>query len=375
MSDRDCSFASQAKTQSETLSTPGASSHERSISPGDSQSQEDITLPDAFPVTAACSSHPDPPDNPNINTNQDPTLDEAINLNHVELLTHWLISKDMFSISIKDYPQDVSTAVKIGLDAPYLLHQMFAFSARHLAFLHPERSASYLHQAVSHQTRALSLFNSTWTEVDRSNCVATLLFSSILGHHLLADMLAQREPGGLDTFLTHYTQCVETNRGIYTLAKASWPLLMDSELEPVMRLSSGFTSREPRGKHCQRVGELVDGSHDLEEQDKEACRQLIKYLQIGFDAMLSVEKEELAYRYQMIYSWTMLVPPEFARLVTDKQPEALVLLAYYALLLHHGRNMWQVGDAGAYILGLIVDYLGPEWDHWLEYPRERVMPS
>lgn len=372
MSDRDCSFASQA--QSETLSTPGTSSHERSISPRDSQSQGDITLPDASPLTDACLSNPDSPDDPSINP-YDPTLDEAINLNHMELLTHWIINKDMFSLDISDYPQDLSAAVKIGLGAPYLLHQMLAFSARHLAFLHPERSTSYLHQADSHQTRAVSLFNNTWTEVDESNCVATLLFSSVLGHHLLADMLAKREPGGLDAFITHYTQCVETNRGIYTLAKAAWPLLMESELEPVMRLSSGFTSRQPRGNHCQRIRELVESSHELEENDKEACRRAIQYLQIGFDAMLAVEEEEQAYRYQMIYSWTMLVPPEFARLVTAKRPEVLVLLAYYALLLHCGRNMWQVGDAGAYILGLIVDYLGPEWNHWLEYPRKGVIQS
>jgi hypothetical protein len=41
-------------------------------------------------------------------------------------------------------------------------------------------------------------------------------------------------------------------------------------------------------------------------------------------------------------------------------------------LLHYGRNMWQVGDAGLYILGIIEGYLGPKWDYWLEYPRERV---
>ncbi|KPM46407.1 hypothetical protein AK830_g109 [Neonectria ditissima] len=372
MSDRDCSFASQAN--SETLSTPGTSSHERSISPGDSQSQSGLTLPGASPSTAACLSNPDSPDDPSI-TSQDPTLDEAINLNHMELLTHWIVSKDMFSLDISEYPQDLSAAVKIGLEAPYLLHEMLAFSARHLAFLHPERSASYLHQAVSHQTRAVSLFNSTWTKVDKSNCVATLLFSSILGHHLLADMLAKREPGGLDVFITHYTQCVETNRGIYTLAKAAWPLLMESELESVMRLSSGFTSRQPRGNHCQKIEELIANSNKLDESEKEMCRRPAHYLQIGFDAMLAVEEEEQAYRYQMIYSWTMLVPPEFARLVSTKRPEALVLLAYYALLLHYGRSMWQVGDAGAYILGLIGDYLGPEWDHWLEYPRKGLIQS
>jgi hypothetical protein len=276
---------------------------------------------------------------------------------------------------ISAYPSGFSLALKTGLSSPYLLHQLLAFSARHLAFLHPERSTSYLHQAFTLQTRAISLFNAAWTEeVNQSNCVAILLFSSILGHHLLADTLAKRDPGGLDAFMARYVQCVGMHRGIHTIAKTAWPLLMESELEPILSWSSGFTSRPPRGSHCQQLRELVDGSEGLREQDKEACRLAIQYLQVGFDAALAVEGEEelKANRHQMIFSWTMLAPPEFTGLLAAKRPEVLVLLAYYALLLHYGRKMWQVGDAGAYILGIIVDYLGPEWGHWLEYPRATV---
>lgn len=48
------------------------------------------------------------------------------------------------------------------------------------------------------------------------------------------------------------------------------------------------------------------------------------------------------------------------------------MFSYYALLLHHGRDMWQVKDAGAYILGMLSDYLGPESYEWVEYPMQMV---
>ncbi|KAF2817549.1 putative C6 finger domain protein [Mytilinidion resinicola] len=337
MSERDCSYPSQAPP--EKLSPSDSSSQEQSISPGDNHSQG---------------------------------LDEAINLNHMELLVHVASDKSMFNLghSPNDYPSDLFIALKKGLKAPYLMYMLLAFSARHLAFLHPQQSAFYLHQAMTLQTRAVSLFNAAWTGVDQSNCVAVLGFSSILGHHLLADTLAKRDPGGLEGFISHYTQCVEMHRGIHTIATNAWPLLMATELQPILSLSADFTSRAPRGNHCQRIRELVDTANGLGEEDKEACRLAIQYLQVGFDAVLA--EEEQSNRYQMIFSWTMLVPPEFTRLLAAKRPEVLVLLAYYSLLLHYGRNLWQVGDAGAYILGIIVDYLGPEWDHWLEYPRERI---
>jgi hypothetical protein len=274
-------------------------------------------------------------------------------------------------ISVGDYSSNMSVAFKIGLKSPCLLHQLLALSARHLAYLHPECSASYLHQAVTLQTRAVSLFNATWTDVDQSSCVDVLFFSAILGHHLLADTLAKRDQGGIEAFITHYIQCIEMHRGIYTIALTAWPLLQESDLGPILSHTAEFTSRPPRGSHCQQIRQLVDGADGLGEKDKEACRVAINYLQVGFDSV-AAEEEKHGIRHQMIYSWTLLAPPEFTSLLAVKRPEVLILLSYYAVLLHYGRNMWQVGDTGEYILGIIVDYLGPEWDPWFEYPRQMV---
>ena len=108
------------------------------------------------------------------------------------------------------------------------------------------------------------------------------------------------------------------------------------------------------------------------EEDKESCRLAIKYLQVGFDAALAEEEEEQSNRYEMIFSWATLAPAKFTGLLAAKRPEALVVLGYYSLLLHYGRKTWQVGNAGAYILGIISNYLGRDWDHWLDYPQKMV---
>ena len=374
MSGRNCSFASQIPLES--ASTSDTSSYDRSISPGDSHSQSDSIQSDTTPLTDASRPNATSPLYQCADNHQDPTLDGSIDLNHMELLIHLILDKTLFelggSAGNRSYMFNLAVALNTGLESPYLLHQLLAFSARHLAFLHPEYSASYLHQAVALQTRAVSLFNATRPEVNRSNCVAILLFSSMLGHHLLADTLAKRDPGGLEAFMTHYIQCREMHMGIRAIALSAWPSLMETELEPVLSWSSGFTNRQPKGNHCQRIMEMVDGADGLGEEEKEACRIAVRHLQVGFDAVLAEdqEQEKQGNKFQMIVSWSMLSPPEFTGLLAVKRPEVLVLLGWYALLLHYGRRMWQVGDAGRYILSIIGDYLGPEWDHWLEYPRD-----
>lgn len=361
MSGRVCSYASQSEG-------PGISdvfSHSSTRHPDNTWSQDSVTVPDLTTLTAAPLSCVD---------DQDATFEEAINFNHMELIIHLTTNKEMFNLGdIDSSPSSFSLALQTGLESPYLLYQLLAFSARHLAFLHPNRFESYLHQAISLQTRAVSLFNASEIKLSQSSSVSILLFSTILGHHLLADTLAKRDSHELEAFIAHYTQCVEMHRGIYTIATTAWPLLMESELKRILQRSSEFTSRAPRGNHCQRIRELVENTDGLREEDKAACRLAIRYLQIGFDAVLAAgEEQEPDIQYQMLFLWTVLVPREFTSLLAAFLPEPLVVLAYYALLLHYGKNMWQVGDAGVYILHMILEYLGPEWGYWLEYPSEKI---
>ncbi|KAG5803757.1 hypothetical protein H9Q74_013070 [Fusarium xylarioides] len=351
MSNRDCSFASDPQQPQDTnSSTSDPSSREGSLlSP-------DINLRSTS-ATSLFDSH-------------ESSFDSVVNMEHMELFIHGITNKDLFSLGdrVEHSQETLDICFKESVKAPYLLHQVLAFSARHLASIHPERSEKYLHQAVELQTRAVSLFNSTKREVDSSNCLAILLFSVTLGHHLLADALATRTSDGLDGFLTHYVQCVEMNWGLYRLTLSAWPLLLNTELEPVLSWSSQQSSKEPVGKHCEPIVQLTNDSTALSDGEKEVCHEAIQYLQLGFDAI----EEDDGSRHRMIFQWTMLASPELTNLLATKRPEALILLGYYALLLHHGRSLWQVGDTGVYLLGLIMDYLAPEWHIWLEYPRRMI---
>lgn len=298
-----------------------------------------------------------------------------VNIDHMELLVHLTLDNNVICLSLGDDafrdPAALSIALKAGLKSPYLLHELLAISALHLAFLNPARSDLHWHQAITLQSRALALFNLEYKGINESNCVDILLFSSILGHHLLADTLAKRDTGGLEAFMANYIHCIEIHRGIHTIAMTAWPQLMESELEPVLSSSSRFTSRSPRGRDCQQIIELVNNCEGLNDDEREACHLMIRHLQVGLDA--AATEQQQGYQHYMIYTWLMLAPPEFIDLLWKRRPEALILLAYYAILLHYARNMWQVGDAGVYVFKMIRDYLHPQWSTWLQHPRELIL--
>ncbi|KAF2028179.1 hypothetical protein EK21DRAFT_70371 [Setomelanomma holmii] len=291
----------------------------------------------------------------------------------MELLIHLTQDISLFDMSgvYNDHAIGLAVGLREALKAPYLMHALLGFSAQHLAYLYPHRSAHFLRQAVSMQTRAVSLLNASWTDVNESNCVTMLLFSSILGHQLLAETFHKRDDNGLEGFMARYVQCINTHRGIYHISKAAWGLIISSDIGPIVSRSAEFTSRDPVGHDCQMLKRLVDDTVDLTENEKEACQRMIDYLQVGFDALAETWHTPV-YRHQMIYSWTLLVWPELNKMLAEKRPEALIILAYYSVLLYFGKALWQVGDVGEYLFGLIKEHLGTDWDHWLQFPREQI---
>jgi hypothetical protein len=371
VSDRQCRYSSAAPAKE--TAPPAKLSGERSF---DITRDQSLRIRESHDTTSLSSGSTNDSNGPPLLYNAyDASSDAAVNFDHIELLVHLAQDcDDVFNLvsGVDEFHHSsLSLGLREGVKFPYLMHALLAFSAQHLAYLHPKKSSHYLHQAVSLQTRAISLFNASWSDVNESNCVAILLFSSILGHHLLAETLCKRDPAGLDGIIAQYVQCMYTHRGIYTIAKSVWPLLMASEIEPILSTSAEFTSRTPTGNECQDIIDLVESSADLSIGEKDACRKAIQYLQVGFDAI--VAKEELYIsRHHMINTWTMLVPPEYTSLLARKQPVALILLAYYAVLVHQAKDLWQARDAGAYVFDLISDQLGSEWDPWMRYPREKI---
>ncbi|KAM7202626.1 hypothetical protein V8F20_004415 [Naviculisporaceae sp. PSN 640] len=339
----------------------------------------------------------------------DPSLPgEALNMQHIELVVHMMRTKGMFNlgVNIGNYYKQMAIGFEYGLKDPYLTHQFLAYSARHLAHLHPDQYLYYTHQADTHQARAIQLFNlaispstsdpssssqGSHNPINQSNCVAVVLFSSVLGQTLIAETFDPKlhptfihPNGSLDEFLRSYTQCLNTFRGVYHIGASAWPLLLNTPLAGYLLYSRDFNNQVPTGHQCDLLVELLNLTHKLGKMsdiEHQVCLQMARYLQVGFDAILNTAESSDRFlnkslnKYQMLSAFTMLCPAEFSALLEHKRPEALVILGYYALLLHYGRHMWQVGEAGRVILGMVDGYLGTldqQWREWLRGPVKIV---
>jgi len=66
------------------------------------------------------------------------------------------------------------------------------------------------------------------------------------------------------------------------------------------------------------------------------------------------------------------LPEEYVMLLNQRRPEALIILAYYGVVLHSYRKAWAIGDSGAALIKAISAQLGSYWGHWLLWPMQMV---
>lgn len=293
---------------------------------------------------------------------------DAVNMLHMELLLHF-----SFDVYVPEFDDNLGRpatelVLKIAQEAPFLMQGVLAMSARHLSIIRPEKSALYLDQAVRLQTRAIERFNITHNEEGWKTCVARLLFSSVLGRHILADVLRN---DGLDfpSFLNRFTHGFRIHGGVKAVAaQQDWASLLDTEFGPLMTRGLAADMYDKTIEPNEVLQSLIAHSSNLDEEERSACEMALRLVDTGLNDLRDPTRVDCGRR--MMFTWSIMLSDCYICLLERQVPEALVVLARYSMFLHFGKSFWQIGEAGPHLLHAISAHLGPMWQPWLSWPEE-----
>lgn len=261
----------------------------------------------------------------------------------------------------------VDIAVRHAVDSSYLLDEILAFTAFHMAHVYPGSGVHLQNLATELQNRALASFTRL-TEIvpndDEPTAVPRFLFSAMLGRHVLSDTLAHHCSDFHD-FIDRFVDCVNLNRGIRAVTPAAQQFLYNSELQPFLKVVIEARNKifSP-GNECDPLRRLMDDS-SLSEDSAQSCRQAIEGLQKSFDMCRVLEEEEYP---QSVSTFSVFLEAGFLGMLRKHQPEALIILAFYGVLLHRCRSFWAFCNAGAPIIRGIAAHVGSYWQEALAWP-------
>ncbi|GAP91797.1 putative C6 finger domain-containing protein [Rosellinia necatrix] len=298
---------------------------------------------------------------------------QVFDLSHLALLHHVendMMKEDFFAgkENAKELLQMIITS---ALGAPYLMDALLAFAALHRSVFasDPDMQHRYHYQAVQLQTRALTLYNTASPEITDETCTALLLYSSFIGMHMLHDTVTSRSDF-LET-LDGFIQFAGLYHGVGLVAKHAWHILRKSELSSIINLIEAADRVEPPSESiCDHLSSLLTTADDrLRPSSLQACHDSVKSLRWIFNQRVVLPTPVSR---DVVLAWPVHMSTEYLQLLRERLPEALVIMAYWAILLHYERDFWVFGQAGRFLIEAISNYLGSAWDKWMVIPKEII---
>ncbi|KAJ5512297.1 hypothetical protein N7463_001849 [Penicillium fimorum] len=300
--------------------------------------------------------------------------DAPVNMLHVEL-AHNLSSDAMDAFNRQKNFSSISfqNISRHGLSAPYLMNELLSLSALHLSITRPEQRTFYRHHSTQLQSYALSSFNNSSSQINDENYVSIFLFAGILGLHMLCETLVYRD-NNIESFLDQFVQSTILHHGVRTVTGGGrWQLLQQTALKPLLELGERMPSTDAGlGPVCQVLLDRIKSlGHD--DTTTRTYQQAIQALQSVITVMESQIPGETS--LDVLIAWPVLVSREYIDLISQRKGEALVILAHFGALVDTHKDSWIFCDGGRYIVDSIGQYLGPQWEEWLHWPRQSLMEA
>ncbi|KAI0533553.1 hypothetical protein GGR58DRAFT_506234 [Xylaria digitata] len=287
------------------------------------------------------------------------TLQHLVLLHHVETdMEDWLWIPARIRNLGRAY-------LSVALTSPFLIEQLLAVSAQHLSTVHPSLRGHCCRLGTALQTRALIGFKDSAADSSHQNIVARFLFSSLIALSTMASM-AMSSRHDIDKSLPCFVEFLGVTRGVRIVGDSAWDELCHSELGWM------FNSFENLDEYIEPLPTSLSGVVQmLQRPDVDPATEEI-YSKAA--RCLGFIKKQLnsptSWGVHAVMAWPNLVEPMYTRLLAELRPEALIILAHYAVMLHQHRQFWVFGDLGENLIVSICRSVKAEWIAYLTEPLE-----
>ncbi|RAK71703.1 uncharacterized protein BO72DRAFT_473050 [Aspergillus fijiensis CBS 313.89] len=251
------------------------------------------------------------------------------------------------SLSISPETDHAFGEVVLGLTPrfEFLRQGVMACAALHLASIDPANRTYYVFQSLRHQDQAIPAFRQAILHVDRDNCEAVLAFAFFL---VICSLNSDTEDPRL--FLSddpdQHLHWINILRNGCSMLCLFWDALTAGPLAPFAALwedDLGVGGPSADGPEDPLLGTLlamVVAENPAPEVVEEHDAYRAAAVQLAAAGAFLRRRGPAASVWDALNAWPLRVAPAYLTLLKQDRPGALLLLAYYAILLRPTRGEW-----------------------------------
>jgi hypothetical protein len=256
---------------------------------------------------------------------------------------------------------------KLALEYPFLLHQVLATSAYHLAFLNPEESRLYFMHASQHQNEAIIGLRTALSEISDESCHALFATSSLLSLCAFATFSDPKKSGG-HRIIDNFHDVLILIRGMSSILDSYEDTLKSGSLSRLFRMSSNAPS--PLLNAILDQLQYITISEEAGQKNADICNQAISATAIWINQAISKAQEP---ELRLCMSWPICLTEEFIGLMHQRHETAMTLLAYYGVVLQFcGVNYWYLRGWGSSIIQDVAHSLNPQRRDVIEWCENAI---
>jgi len=287
---------------------------------------------------------------------------------------HWtsVVALDMAGTKAETLPLWQIHIVRLGFRHEFLLRGVLAVAALHLAYLHPNMKVEYDLKATTHQEVALSSFKETLAKVDETNCHALFTFSCLIILLAFASY-TKSEARDLQIGVLNWFYLLRGANGVLQLHHDA---LRNSFLAPFldeMRHTETHAAHAiPDSDRITDLFQVCGGNHH--ERDVLQAYNLAIHSLLSTFIHASVLRTRGDGTVLASFMWPVNLSPKFIELLSEKKPEALVILAHYCVLIHWGEknDTWFLNGWARNMLDTIKGSVPESWHEHLVWPDSTI---
>lgn len=268
-------------------------------------------------------------------------------------------------------------AVELGFKHHFLLRGILAVSAFHLAFLHPERMAEYAVIGSSHQSIGLNDFQATLPHVNGTNCHALFAFSCLIIVLAFASS-TKAKARDLNSEVLHWFYLL---RGANIVLNMHFEALRSSFLKPLLdemaHIENTAAYRFPQTEQITKLFRICN-SKGQDPESAQAYDLAIHSLLSTF-IQVSLLRDRGQGTVLATFVWPINLSPRFLDLLEEKQPEAIIILAHYCVLIYwsettdSNEKTWFIVGWARYMLESIREIVPEAWREHLDWPQAMIV--
>ncbi|KAH0608345.1 uncharacterized protein H6S33_001479 [Morchella sextelata] len=243
------------------------------------------------------------------------------------------------------------------------IHAMLAVSSLHLAFLEPHNRTFRLITATAHYDQAVRILGAMVPHICKDSCEALFIASALIVVFATASPLVpgnavENEPWSIPEW-------VPLIRGVYSILREVWDWVESGCLGQMLKVQfyerTGVSSEETEALNAlYRLCTDTTESDDDEIKDTDVSSTYFSAIHKLRKSFGSCTDQARYNTTSLIFQWPICVSDKYVSLLKERRPRALVIFAYYCVLL---KRMERIERS-------IRDL--EKWKKWLEWPAKMV---